>query len=73
MTEANTKRDIGHKWLRLLDVARSTSSRVSHVPQPNVADELDHVLKLEDIAHQPIVLVQVQAAALVGGDDACAR
>jgi len=28
------------------------------------------VLELEDVAHQSIVLVQVKAAALVGGDDA---
>jgi hypothetical protein len=27
-------------------------------------------LQLKDVAHQAIVLVQVQAAALVGGDDA---
>lgn len=31
------------------------------------------MLQLKDVAHQAIVLVQVQAAALVGGDDAWGR
>jgi len=41
-----------------------------HVAEADVADEVDHVLELEDVAHEAAVLVQVQPPPLVRRHDA---
>jgi hypothetical protein len=40
------------------------------VAQADIADEVDHVLQLEHVAHEAAVLVQVEAPPLVRRHDA---
>lgn len=47
------------------------ATHAPHMAEAHVADELDHVLQLEHVAHQAAVLVQVQPPPLVGRHDAC--
>ena len=49
--------------------ARGTTGRgVADMPYPHVADELQHMPGLEDIAYQALRLAQVQAPVVAGDD-----
>jgi hypothetical protein len=57
VTQTNPKGNVRHKRLRLLHIGGSPRGGVSDVAETHVANEVDHVLELEDVADEAIVLV----------------
>jgi len=67
VAEADAVGRIHVEWLRIVGVVRA-GRRVTHVSDADVAAQFDHVLLLEDIAHQARVLAHVELARLAGHD-----
>ncbi len=65
MRQRKTEGGIYVKWLGLSDGVLAGSG-VPHMPEPQIALEVAHMVRLEDITHQPGVLAQVDALPVAG-------